>query len=134
MTAEKPQTIFVAGATGKQGSAVTKSLLRKGFNVKALARNPVSAPAQVLEKLGAEIVTGDLNDTASFADHLKTADGLFCVLTFKNGVDIEIKQGFTLADLARQYNVKHFLYSSAMAAGLHTGIPHWESKFKIENH
>src|SRR5205809_6301563 len=108
MTAEKPQTIFVAGATGKQGSAVTKSLLSKGFNVKALARNAVSAPAQILEKLGAEIVTGDLNDPASFADHLKTSDGLFCVLTFKNGVDIEIKQGFRLATQGGQYDEKHY--------------------------
>ena len=39
-----------------------------------------------------------------------------------------------LANLAKEYDVKHFLYSSVIGADLNTGIPHWESKFKIENH
>lgn len=134
MPTEKQGVIFVAGATGKQGRAVTKSLLNKGFTVKALVRNPTSEHAQTLKNAGAEIIHGDLNKPDSFAEHLKNADGIFCVLTFRNGTDMEMKQGFALADLAKKYNVNHFLYSSVIAADLHTGVPHWESKCQIENH
>lgn len=134
MSLEKQKTIFVAGATGRQGSAVTRSLLIKGFKVKALTRDPASVNAQVLKNLGAEIITGNLNKPVSFSEHIKSADGLFCVLTFKNGTDIEMRQGFTLADLAKQHNINHFLYSSVIAAELHTGVPHWESKYRIENY
>src|SRR5262245_38533121 len=110
MSAGKQKTIFVAGATGKQGSGVTKSLLNNGFIVKALARNAASVNALALKKIGAEIIPGDLNSPASFSEHIKTVDGVFCVLTFKNGTDIEMKQGFALSDLAKEHNIKHFLY------------------------
>ena len=128
------KTIFVPGATGNQGSAAVESLIKEGFSVKALTRNPASAAAQNLKKLNAEIVMGDLNNTDSYRNHLKDIHGIFCVLVFENGIDKEIKQGIDLANLAKEYEVKHFLYSSVIGADLNTGIPHWESKFKIENH
>jgi uncharacterized protein YbjT (DUF2867 family) len=65
---------------------------------------------------------------------LKGVDGIFCALTFENGIEKEINQGICLADLAKEYDIKQFVYSSGLGADLHTGIPHWESKFKIENH
>ena len=131
---QNPKTIFVAGATGNQGGAVARSLISKGFKVKALTRNPSSVSAQSLEKLQAEIVTGDLNNTDTFHNHFRDVDGIFAVLTYQNGIDKEIKQGMNLANLAKEYGIKHFLYSSVIGADLNTGIPHWESKFKIENH
>ena len=131
---QNPKTIFVTGATGNQGGAVARSLINKGFKVKALTRNPSSASAQALEKLQAEIVKGDLNNTDTFHNHIRDVDGIFAVLTYENGITKEIKQGMNLANLAKEYGIKHFLYSSVVGADLNTGIPHWESKFKIENH
>ncbi len=61
-------------------------------------------------------------------------DGVFCNLSFKDGVEKEIKQGFNLVNLSKEKNVKHFVYSSVIGCDLNTGIPHWDSKFKIENH
>jgi uncharacterized protein YbjT (DUF2867 family) len=127
-------TIFVTGATGNQGGAVAKSLINNGFRVKALTRNLNSPHAQNLKKLHAEIIQGDLNNTDTFRNHIKDVDGIFSVQTFKNGTDKEIQQGIALANLAKEFHVKHFLYSSVIGADLNTGIPHWESKFKIENH
>jgi uncharacterized protein YbjT (DUF2867 family) len=126
--------IFVTGATGNQGGAVAQSLVNRGFQVKALTRNPFSASAQNLKKLHVEIVQGDLNNTETFRDHIKDATGIFAVLTYEDGIDKEVKQGMDLANIAKEYNVKHFLYSSVIGADFNTGIPHWESKFKIENH
>lgn len=127
-------TIFVTGATGNQGGAVARSLINNGFKVRALTRNSSSVPAQDLKNLHGEIVQGDLNNTGTFRDHIKDVEGIFSVLTNENGIDKEIKQGINLANLAKEYGVKHFVYSSVTGADQNTGIPHWESKFKIENH
>jgi len=128
------KTIFVTGATGNQGGAVVRSLLNNGFKVKALTRNADSPEAQIIKNLNAEIVQGNLNNPSTYRKHLEEIDGIFCVLTFQNGIREEISQGKELANLAKSYNVSHFLYSSVIGADLHTGIPHWESKLMIENH
>ncbi len=131
---QNDKIIFVTGATGKQGSAAVESLINNGFTVKALTRNAGSAAAQKLKTLGAQIVTGNLDDTASYGNELKAVHGIFCVLTFENGIDREIKQGIALADLAKEYGINHFLYSSVIGSDANTGIPHWDSKFIIEKH
>ena len=131
---QQTRSFFVTGATGNQGGAVVRSLLNKGCKVKALTRNANSPAARVLKKLNADIVQGDLNNPSSYKEHLKEIDGIFCVLTYENGIRKEINQGKELANLAKSYNVGHFLYSSVIGADLQTGIPHWESKWEIENH
>ena len=124
----------MTGGTGNQGGAVAASLIKKGFKIKVLTRKPDSARAQNLQKQNAELVKGDLNDFNTYRNHLKDVDGIFSVQTFEKGVDKEIKQGMDLVDLAKEYEVKHFIYSSVSGADLNTGIPHFGSKFKIENH
>jgi uncharacterized protein YbjT (DUF2867 family) len=128
------KTIFVTGATGHQGGAVARNLIRQGFHVKALTRNVSSAGAEKLRSQNIEIIQGDLNDPKTYKEHLKGIDGIFCALTFENGIEKEISQGIGLADLAKEYHIDQFIYSSGVGTDLHTGIPHWESKFKIENH
>jgi uncharacterized protein YbjT (DUF2867 family) len=128
------KTIFVTGATGNQGGAVATSLIKNGFRVKVLTRRIDSAKAQSLQKMNVELIKGDLNDLNTYENHLKDIDGIFSVQTFENGIDKEIKQGMDLANLAEKYGVDHFLYSSVAGADLSTGIPHFDSKYKIENH
>ena len=124
------KTIFVTGATGNLGGATTRNLLNKGYHVKALVRNPAKlAPHENLQ-----VIKGDLNDPNTYKDHLKGSDAIFCNLHFKEGVNKEVRQGIDLIDSARANRIKFFMYSSVVGADLHTGIPHWESKFKIENH
>jgi len=128
------KTIFVTGATGNQGAAVAASLFKNGFAVKALVRKPDPVKAQNLKDQQVELVRGDLNDPDSFRDHLRDMYGVFSVQTFKNGIEREIKQGKDLADLAKEYGVKHFVYSSVSGADLNTGVPHFDSKHEIEKH
>jgi uncharacterized protein YbjT (DUF2867 family) len=130
---ERIKTFFVTGATGNQGGAVVRNLLYHGFAVKALTRNPDSIKAKKLKDAKAEIIKGDLNDPSGFAEHLENVDGVFSVQSFENGIKKEIQQGIALADLAKQYAVPHFVYSSVIGSDAHTGIPHWESKSIIEN-
>jgi len=124
--------IFVTGATGNQGGATTRNLLSKGFYVKALVRNPAAAKLIAHENL--EIIKGDLDDVNSYRYHLHDCDGFFCNLVYIHGIDREIKQGFELVNASKENNVKHFVYASVIGSDLRTGIPHWESKNKIEDH
>ena len=128
------KTIFVTGATGNQGGATARHLLKNGFHVKALTRNASAAKSKQLQELKAEIIEGDLDDPSTYSHHLKDADGLFCLLDFTQGFEKEIKQGINLINAAKENDVKYILYSSVIGADANTGIPHWESKFKIENH
>jgi uncharacterized protein YbjT (DUF2867 family) len=125
--------IFVTGGTGNQGGAVARNLKQKGFIVKALTRNINSPKAQKLKDLNVELVEGDLNNADTFRQHIKDVYGIFSVQSFEKGIEKEITQGITLATLGKEYGVKHFLYSSVYGADQNTGVPHIDSKFKIEN-
>jgi uncharacterized protein YbjT (DUF2867 family) len=131
---ETIRTVFITGATGNQGSGVAKSLVEAQYKVKALTRNPESSTAKKITHANLEYVKGDLNDVNTYKAYLQDTDAVFSVQSGENGVIAEIKQGKDLADIARQVGVKHFIYSSVAGAGLHTGIPHWESKREIEEH
>ena len=128
------KTIFVTGGTGNQGGAVARNLIEQGFTVKVLTRNPTSIKSEILKKMNIEVVKGDLNNADTYGEYLKNVYGIFSVQTFENGVEKEINQGITLATLAKEFGIKHFLYSSVFGADLNTGVAHMESKFKIENH
>jgi uncharacterized protein YbjT (DUF2867 family) len=67
--------ILVSGATGQQGGAVARSLLERGFGVRALTRNPEKPEAKELADLGAEVVSGDLEDRSSIERVLEGAQG-----------------------------------------------------------
>jgi uncharacterized protein YbjT (DUF2867 family) len=127
--------IVVAGATGKQGGAVARSLLERGFQVRALTRNPQKPEAQALADHGAEVVQGDMEDRSSMERALEGAYGNFSVQNFgETGYDREVQQGKTVADAAKAAGVEHFVYSSVGSAHRQTGIPHFESKWEIEEH
>jgi uncharacterized protein YbjT (DUF2867 family) len=131
--AVEQRRIVVVGATGLQGGAVARQLLRHGWAVRALTRNPESPKAQALASLGAEVVKGDTTDPASLPTIFQGAYGVFNVQnTMTSGVAGEIQQGKNVADAARQAGIQHLVYGSAGAGGPGTGVPSWESKLVIE--
>lgn len=131
------KVVVVTGATGKQGGAVVKHLLKNGgFRVRAFVRDPEKPAAKTLVEQGAEVVQGDLDDRSSIEQALLNAYGVYSVQVYKekNGIENEIRQGVTLADAALSAGVQHFVYSSVGSAHRHTGIPHFDSKWQIEEH
>ncbi len=127
--------ILVCGATGKQGGAVARSLLERGFRVRALTRDPQKPEAQALADQGAEVVQGDMEDRSSMERALEGAYGVFSVQNFwETGYDGEVQQGKTVADAAKAAGVEHFVYSSVGSAHRQTGIPHFESKWEVEEY
>jgi len=131
----KSSIILVTGATGRQGGAVCNRLLKEGWSVRAITRDPEKPPAKELVDKRAEVVKCDLEDASCLGDVLTGVYGVFAVLTpFEKGVEGEIRQGRDLVDAAKAAGVKHFVYSSVAAADKDTGIPHFESKGVIEKH
>jgi uncharacterized protein YbjT (DUF2867 family) len=133
--AEQNKTILVTGATGKQGGAVARHLLRSDWQVRALTRDPGKPEAHELKSLGAQIVSGDMNDPDSLARALDGCYGVFSVQnTWTSGVEGELREGKNMADAAQAAGIKHFVYTSVGGADLHTGIPHFESKWQLEEY
>ena len=133
--ASNHRTVFVTGATGKQGGSVVRHVLARGWNVCALTRDSSSRAARALADKGVEIVRGDLEDPSSFEAALNGVYGVYSVQDFWSvGARREVLQGKNLADVARKAGVEHFVYSSVGGADRNTGIDHWESKREIEKH
>lgn len=132
---QSEKIILVTGATGRQGGAVARSLLEKGWTVRAFCRNRGKSRARALQQHGAALIEGDLSNPASVANALEGAYGVFSMQQpWENGIEKEIEQGTMVADLAKEARVSHFVYSSVGGAHRETGIPQFESKWTIEEH
>lgn len=127
------KTVLVTGATGMQGGAVVRRLLDGGWRVRALTRNPSGADARLLDDAGARLVEGDLSDPSDVDLAVDGCYGVFSVQQFwEHGVEGEVRQGTNLAEAAAEAGVEHFVYSSVGGADEVTGIPHFESKRRVE--
>jgi uncharacterized protein YbjT (DUF2867 family) len=127
--------ILVTGATGNQGGATARHLLANGWQIRALVRDPNKPSAQALAQQGAEVVAGDYDDRASLNAALNGVYGAFSVQTFfERGVEVEEQHGKAFADAAKAAGVQHLVYTSVGGAEKHTGIPHFDSKWHIEEH
>jgi uncharacterized protein YbjT (DUF2867 family) len=127
--------ILVTGATGQQGGSLARLLLHKKHKVYALTRNAQSSSAQDLRNEGAKIVKGDLDDPDSLAHAVKDVESVFLMGTpFEDGTEGETRRGKLMADIAKENGIEHLVYSSVANADKNTGIPHFESKYKVERH
>ncbi len=127
--------IVVTGATGKQGGAVARTLLARGHRVRAYVRTPGAPAAVALAALGATLAEGDLEDRAALERAARGADGLFAVtVPWEKGTDAEITQGRAMIDAARAAGVAHVVFNSVASADRATGIPHFDSKARVEEY
>jgi uncharacterized protein YbjT (DUF2867 family) len=133
--AANQRKILVTGATGQQGGTLARLLLQKEHKVYALTRNTHSSAAQDLRNRGAIIVKGDLDDSDSLKLAVKDVQSVFLMGTpFEDGIEGETRRGKLMADIAKENSIEHLVYSSVANADKNTGIPHFESKYKVEQH
>lgn len=127
--------ILISGATGQQGGATARALAGKGFKLRAMTRNPNSDAAKALAAAtGAELVKGELDDSASLKAALAGAWGAFAVQnTWTAGVEGEEAQGKRFAAAAHEARVQHYVYTSVGSADRKTGIPHFDNKSRVED-
>ena len=125
--------VLVTGASGQQGGAVLNALLARGHQVRALTRKPDSEWAASVASRGVEVVAGDFTDQESLVRAATGVDTIFLMTTFMEaGIDAEIEQGLAMVEAANQANVGHLVFTSVASADKATGIPHFDSKFKVE--
>ena len=132
---KKDKIILVTGSTGQQGGAVARHLLKDGWKVRAFVRDEKKESAIELEKSGAELYKGDMNDSESLDKAMDGVYGVFSIQNFwEHGYDGELNHGKAVADAAKKANVQHFLQSSVGGAERSTKLPHFDVKFEIEKY
>ena len=128
-------TVLVTGATGKQGGAAARALLARGHTVRAVTRNPSGDAARALAAAGADVRAGDFNDPATLTAAANGADTAIVMSTpFEAGEEAETRQGIAAIEAVKAAGVGHVIYSSVGSADRGTGIPHFDSKYAVEQH
>lgn len=129
-------TYAVIGATGQQGGAVVDALLERGAAVRGLTRDPESASARTLSDRGVSVVAADLDEPETLRAAFSDVEGVFAMTTFASarGTEGEVEHGKAIGDAAAAAGVPHLVYSSVGGAERNTGVPHFESKWQIEQY
>jgi uncharacterized protein YbjT (DUF2867 family) len=119
--------ILVIGGTGNVGGALVGELLKRGANVRVLARKHSgegNLPA------GVQVAIGDLLDPVSLQKALLGVDKLYLLNAV---VPDELTQGLIAYDLAKRLKLKHIVYHSVFRVEHFKDVPHFAAKLAIEN-
>jgi len=130
---ETQKTIFITGITGNQGGAVANHLLKQNHSIIGLTRNANSEKAKQWNAKGVTIVEGSLDEPEAFKTQLENADAIYFMQALQ-GKENEIKQGKQFIDAIKPQSKTHLVYASVLGADLNTGVPHFDSKFELENY
>ena len=130
--------ILIVGGTGALGSAVARLLLQRGKQVRIMTRDP--RRAQTLERLGAEVVQGDLRDKRSLERACETADVVLASAHSIMGRDKEASYRVDalghkwLINRAEAAGVRHFIYTSAFGASPTHPALFYRIKYEVEQY
>ncbi|MEU2228355.1 NmrA/HSCARG family protein [Streptomyces sp. NPDC012751] len=125
--------VLVLAATGGQGGAVTDALLDRQVPIRAMVRDPGRRAARELAAQGVEVVPGSLSDPDSLAAAMRGVSSVFAFTTpFEAGIEAEVAQGRAILSAATRERVPHLVFSSVAGADQDSGVPHFESKARIE--
>jgi uncharacterized protein YbjT (DUF2867 family) len=117
--------ILVTGGTGNVGGKVVSELLKRGADVRVLARKQPEETVQA----GVEIVTGDLLDPASVEQAMRGVDKLFLLNAV---VADELTQALIAYGIAKRLELKHVTYLSVFKVDQFRDVPHFASKLAVE--
>lgn len=114
--AEK-KIIAVVGATGAQGGGLVRAIVNdpdRIFIARALTRDVNSDKARALAKLGAEVMSADLDDPAGLKRAFAGAHGVFCLTNFWEhfSPEKEYAQAKSQAEAAKAASVQHVVWST----------------------
>jgi uncharacterized protein YbjT (DUF2867 family) len=109
--------IAVVGANGAQGGGLVRAILSdpgSKFAVRAITRDAGTDKSKELERLGAEVVAADLDNTESLVRAFKGAYGAYCVTFYWNhfSPERETANARAMAAAARQAGVSHAIWST----------------------
>jgi uncharacterized protein YbjT (DUF2867 family) len=103
----KKLKVLVTGATGNTGSLLVPALLKAGVDVRVFVRD--EAKAKPLKDLGAEVVSGDLDEPGTILPAVKNIDKIY-LLTW-NG-ETQLKQAENVINAAKYEGVPYIVRHS----------------------
>ncbi|MEM7116857.1 MAG: NAD-dependent epimerase/dehydratase family protein [Chloroflexota bacterium] len=126
MTEQQAKKAFLTGGSGFIGQHLVQKLVDRGYAVVALARS--TASAEILARLGADVVLGDILDTASMREGMADSDVVFHVAAWYKlgGPDwmaaeaINVGGTRKVLKLAYELGVPKIVYTSTVAVFGHT--------------
>jgi uncharacterized protein YbjT (DUF2867 family) len=119
--------ILVTGGTGNVGGAVVKELLKRGAEVRVLARKQ---PEEGKLPAGVELAIGDLLHPGSLEQAMQGVDKLFLLNAV---VADELTQALIAYGIARRAGLKHITYLSVFRVEQFRDVPHFASKLAVES-
>ncbi|RFU34975.1 hypothetical protein B7463_g1351, partial [Scytalidium lignicola] len=144
MSTKKVFVVF--GATGTQGGSVINTFLSNNalleqFTLRGITRDPLKPAAVALADKAVIVVKADMDDKASLREALKDAYAVFAVTNWQEYMDVnrEIQHGKNIADICKEANVQHLIWSSLpyvskISNGKLTKVIHFDSKGFIQEY
>ncbi|WDT78024.1 MAG: NmrA family NAD(P)-binding protein [Candidatus Manganitrophus sp.] len=118
------------GAAGRDCSAVSVAARRKGPR----ADSP-PCEGRCVEKAGGRSIGRRPHRQGIAPAGFAGGQRVFLVTTpFEAGLEAEVRQGIEMVDAAQAAGVAHLVFSSVGSANKNTGIPHFETKGRVERH
>jgi len=97
--------------------------------------DPAEPASIALHNAGVELVHGSFEDVDVIGAAMKDVHGVFSVLPANLSAEDEVRYGASVADLAAESSIDHFIYSSGASVGNKlTGVPRFDAKPRIEAH
>lgn len=118
-------TILVTGATGTIGRHVVEELVKRGADVRALARDPAKANLPA----GVTVVQGDLLDVDALRGAFSEVSTLFLLNAV---VPDEFTQALIALNVAREAGIERVVYLSVIHSDRYVNVPHFAGKFGVE--
>ncbi|HJS19292.1 MAG TPA: NAD-dependent epimerase/dehydratase family protein [Anaerolineales bacterium] len=123
--------VFLTGGTGFIGKPLTGQLLKRGWQVTALVRNPDSPQARSISQMGAALTKGDITDKESMRSGMIGTDiainnaGWYEMGVSGNAIkrmfEINVQGADNFLSLAKELNIPRVIHVSSIVYWGNTG-------------
>jgi NADH dehydrogenase len=130
--------ILVAGASSKPGQKLIPMLVDKGYQVRALTRDPKQLDFAHLT--GVEVIEGDLRQPDTLLRACEGAEAVVSSVTAvmnigdNNVHTVDDAGNYLLVEAARRSGVKRFVFVSAYGAAKDHAVDFFRIKYGVEEH
>jgi len=130
--------VLLIGVTGVTGRNVVTGFRQQNVtDLRAMTRKiDLERPELAhLQQANVELVAADLDDPKSLQPAFAGVTAVYCHAfagDYTNPDPQELIRAERVAQVAQEAKIQHFVYNSAGGAERHSGIPHIEQKYRVE--